>query len=318
MENTENHRKDMKKTVQRLAFIFLVGVLITIVISHRLKYSEYHVLERESETLTSAVPETPATAIETEWTPLDHTLQEQLQIYCKQMQGTWDIWVESLSDHTVAHVQQNEREDQSMVSASLIKLFIMGAVYDSMECGQLSDEAIEQEIYSMITVSDNNAANNLIRKLGNGNADAGMERVNDFASKIGCTDSMLCRLMLVENGLQNYTSAADCAHILELIYSGQCVSKESSAKMLSVLIQQKVNNRIPAGIPDNVSVAHKTGDLSGICCADVGLVFAESGDYILCVICNDPPNDVRAATQIMELSEFVYHFYATSKQCEDT
>lgn len=46
-----------------------------------------------------------------------------------------------------------------MVSASLIKLFIMGAVYDAERSGTLTPGAQEDAICQMISVSDNAAAN---------------------------------------------------------------------------------------------------------------------------------------------------------------
>lgn len=320
VSRTRQARKKNKieKVTQFMFFIISIALLIAVVVLRWGNEAPDCIPESQSEISLPTALETQTASLETEIPRVDYTLQQQLQSYCEQLDGTWDIWVESLSNHTMAHVQQNIRENQPVISASLIKLFIMGATYDALECGELSDEAIEQEIYDMITVSDNNAANDLIRKLGNGNTEAGMEKVNDFATKIGCIDSKLYRVMLAENGLQNYTSASDCAHILKMIYSGQCVSKESSDKMMSFLKQQKVNNRIPAGIPGNVAVAHKTGDLSGICCADVGLVFAENGDYILCAICNDQANDRNAADQIMGLSELVYHFFTVSVDREVT
>ena len=101
--------------------------------------------------------------------------------------------------------------------------------------------------------------------------------------------------MLDNNGLQNYTSAADCAKLLKMIYDGTCVNEKWSAEMLQLLKAQEVTNRIPAGLPQGTACANKTGDLAGLCCADVGIVFAESGDYILCVICSDYTVDPTSA-----------------------
>jgi beta-lactamase class A len=114
------------------------------------------------------------------------------------------------------------------------------------------------------------------------------------------------RLMLADNGLQNYTGAEDCARFLAAVYRGDCVSPEASREMLELLLAQTVNDRLPARLPEGMPVAHKTGDLSGLCCADVGIVFSPGGDYILCLICNDPPTDSRARDAIVRLSGQVY------------
>ena len=94
--------------------------------------------------------------------------------------------------------------------------------------------------------------------------------------------------MLVENGTQNYVSAEDCAAFLRLVYNRQCVSQEASEQMLAHLLAQQVNDRIPQGLPEGTQCAHKTGDLLGLCCADVGIVFTSQTDFLLCIICNDP------------------------------
>ena len=204
-------------------------------------------------------------------------LQEQIQDSgCK-----WDIWAERLDTGAYAHVQKNVDESApQMVSASLIKLFIMGAVYDAENSGKLTPGAQENALFQMITVSDNASANDLTKLLGDGDEAAGRSAVEAFARSIGCDSVQYNRLMLVENGTQNYVSAENCAALLRMIYARQCVSQDASKSMLDHLLAQQVNDRIPQGLSSDVKVAHKTGDLIGICCADVGIVFAPQGDYL--------------------------------------
>lgn len=229
----------------------------------------------------------------TEDAALAEALREQLQgSTCK-----WDIWAERLQEGTYAHVQENmDPAAPQMVSASLIKLFIMGAVYDAERSGTLTPDAQEDAIRQMISVSDNAAANDLTRLLGGGSEADGRAAVERFAASIGCTAVRYNRLMLVDNGTQNYVSAEDCAAFLRLVYARQCVSQEASEQMLAHLLAQQVNDRIPQGLPDDTQCAHKTGDLLGLCCADVGIVFAPQGDFLLCIICNDP-SDYQTAIQ---------------------
>lgn len=190
-----------------------------------------------------------------------------------------------------------------------IKLFIMGAVYERVNAGALVQRDVRDALEKMITISDNNSANKLVLLLGNGDKTAGLAAVNAFAAAIGCPDSQQNRLMLENNGLQNYTTGSDCAKILRQIYEGKCVSEEYSAEMLSLLKAQMVNNRIPAEIPLSTVIAHKTGDLSGLSCGDVGIVFSPGGDYIICAICNDPASDDAAADAIAALSSAVFSYF---------
>ena len=72
-------------------------------------------------------PETPS--------PEDADLEAQIRACLPDAAEQWDIYYESLSDGRFAVVQQNVPENHRMVSASLIKLFVMGAVYQAHEDG---------------------------------------------------------------------------------------------------------------------------------------------------------------------------------------
>lgn len=243
-----------------------------------------------------------------------HALQELVDDFCAAQQGQWDVLIASLNTDSRGAARIGMEDGQAMISASVIKLFIMATVYEQIEAGLLSHDAVYRSLYSMITISDNYATNQLIALLGNGNAEAGMTTVNTYAAKLGCDSTQLNRLMLDDNGLQNYTSAADCATLLQMIYEGSCVSAAWSAEMLELLKSQTVCNRIPAGVPAEASVGNKTGDLTGICCADVGIVFSPVGDYIICAICNAPTNDYAAAEAIVSLSSQVYTLFSEAMQ----
>ena len=197
-----------------------------------------------------------------------------------------------------------------MVSASLIKLFIMGAVYDAENSGKLTPGAQESALFQMITVSDNASANDLTKLLGDGDEADGRSAVEAFAASIGCKNVRYNRLMLVENGMQNYVSAEDCAALLRMIYTGQCVSQDASEHMLELLLGQQVNDRIPQSLPKDRKVAHKTGDLLGICCADVGIVFAPQGDYLLCIICNNQSDQQSAIQACVSITRAVDAYFS--------
>lgn len=240
---------------------------------------------------------------------VDEDLQKLLDGEVSSLDGKWDVYAESLSDGRVAHAVENVEQGDTLVSASLIKLFIMGTVFDQIEKGAINLNSVSEDLNKMITVSDNEAANDLINLLGGGNSAAGMEAVNDWTDSIGCSGSHLNRLMLADNGLQNYTTAEDCARILRMIYNGQCVSAQKSAQMLKLLKAQTVNNRLPAQLPAGTVVAHKTGDLQKLSCGDVGIVYSPTVNYILCIICNNSTNDKKTAEKEADISVKVYEYY---------
>jgi len=233
-------------------------------------------------------------------------LQEEIdrQIRASEPACVWDVWVEVLPDGESIHCTNGE-DGPKMISASLIKLFIMAAVYEQAEQGKLQESDIEGKLRSMITVSDNTAANDLTALLGGGSAEKGMDAVNAYARAIGCADTEMNRLMLVDNGLQNYTSARDCAILLGMIYRGECVSAAYSEKMLELLKAQQRTSKIPAGVPKGVVTANKTGELTGLSECDAAIVFAGESPYILCIL-SQPEDNSAAIRRIVEISRTVY------------
>lgn len=262
---------------------------------------------RESERRQAAKEEQEPETVPENEEPVEAEKRQQLQAildkFCAEQPGSWDIYVAGLSEETAAARGPGE----PMVSASVIKLFVMAAVYEKVEQGILSHDSVYELIYHMITVSDNYSTNRLIELLGAGDSRAGMEIVNGYAAAIGCESSRLNRRMLDWNGLENYTTARDCAKLLTMIYEGTCVTPQWSAEMLQILKEQTVRDRIVQGLPQGTVCANKTGDLSGICCADVGIVFAPKGDYILCILHDDAAPTPKAA--MAQLSQAVYALF---------
>lgn len=304
-----------------LISLIVVGYLIRTADLGRHQRSEEHLQNPAATEEPSAEPSAEAeTAAPTPAPEEDPAVSEGLErvqsafdSFLNSSAGNWSLYFESLGAHSYSWEASRGIGAEGAVSASVIKLFIMAAVYQEIEAGTIAHDTAYPLISGMITVSDNDAANRLVRMLGNGDAAAGMEKVNAYARSIGCEKTRQNRLMLDFNGAENYVTASDCGRILRLIYDGRCVSKTWSSEMLDVLKAQTVNNRIPALLPPEAVVAHKTGDLSNLSCGDAAIVFTPYGDYILCIISNDSPNDAQTITDIANLSAIIYHqFTGTS------
>lgn len=140
--------------------------------------------------------------------------------------------------------------------------------------------SVEKLFDPMITISDNTAANILIDWMGR-------DTLNAYFGKLGLRNTNLSRKMMAfadrRGGKENYTTAEDMAYILEKLYQRRFINKDVSERCLGFLKQQKINDRIPRELPGTVSVAHKTG-LENHICHDVGIVFTEKGDFLICVL----------------------------------
>ncbi len=191
-----------------------------------------------------------------------------------------------------------------LISASIIKMFIMAKTYEMIELGVIDEDEVYWDMFDMITISDNDDTNRLTRYLGNGDATAGRALVTDFAARMGCPEVKHNRLMLDFNGYENYVSVGACAKLLRMIYEGSCVSEEASKEMLNILLSQTDRNYIPSGIPDGVKIALKGGDLPD-CQGDTAIVFLEGNPYIVCIITNSAHSDENERT-IGKLSGIIY------------
>jgi beta-lactamase class A len=157
----------------------------------------------------------------------------------------------------------------------------------------------------MLTVSDNDATNELVKRLGSGDAAEGMRRVNAFCTEHGLTDSNMGRLMLDFSSTEdNYTSVRDSAAFLRSLYYGRLCGSE---KMLSYLKQQQRTGKLPAGIPTGVETANKTGELDDVE-NDVALVFVEGNPYVISVMTGELTDTAATRAWIVELSEAVYEY----------
>lgn len=220
--------------------------------------------------------------------------------------GTWSVYVCDLVNNTEGAVQ-----DARMQAASLIKLYIMGAVYENYDniIAQYGQSSVDSNLNSMITVSDNDAANTLVSYLGSGDSSAGMSVVNDFCSQEGYSSTHMGRLLLASNQYDdNYTSVSDCGHFLKKVYKGNQESDARTQAEFALLAAQTRRNKIPAQMPSGVSVANKTGELSDVE-NDAGIIYNSQNDLIIVFMSENVPQPGSAQSTIASLSRQIYDSY---------
>jgi beta-lactamase class A len=144
----------------------------------------------------------------------------------------------------------------------------------------------------MITVSDNDAAQLLLFRLG-------PETINDTMASLGFTHTRV--------DYDTSTTPEEILQLYQLIMTGRAVDEDSSLEMLQTLAAQRINDRIPQGLPDGITVAHKTGNLP-LLTHDAGVVFAPYGPFIIVVMTEDMSEDV-AVEMIQEITWYVYNYF---------
>ena len=255
-------------------------------------------------------------------TELTDALEKNYTIPLEANGESWAIAAMDLNTQNYSTIHA----EQPMKSASVIKAFIMAAVFDKLvypnEGTSVSadyDNTLKSLLNSMITVSDNDAANELVRRLGGGDFQTGTTVLNTFCQERNYTSTHLGREFLATAPTDdNYTSASDCCRLLSEIYNRTLVNADASADMLALLQAQTRTSKIPAGVPDNVTTANKTGELSdpgnlGVVENDISIIFAKGHPYVLCVLSNNIQNNSSAQETISKISADVYK-YMTSQQ----
>jgi beta-lactamase class A len=301
---------------KKIAFVFILALGLGLGIY--LSYKSYRVFEGVKNKQRLLEKRKAA------WIALEKTLKSEVSNF----KGEAAIIIEDLN----MGWRISLNEDKFFPSASLVKIPIMAGCFFAVYKGKIalkdnlilkesskvvgsgilknmaagSKFNVEKLIELMITKSDNTATNMLIDLLG-------FDYLNSFFKNAGLTHTNLSRQMMDfkyrKKGVENYTTAADIAYVLERIYRREFLNKVISDRCLALLLRQKVNDRIPAKLPPQVLVAHKTG-LERNVCHDAGIVFTPKGEHFLICVLTESKADTRKVKEfISNVSLYIYNNY---------
>jgi beta-lactamase class A len=161
-------------------------------------------------------------------------------------------------------------------------------------------------IEKMITHSSNLATNILMEYTGADSIGATMR-------EIGADGVLVMRgvedLKAYHLGLNNVTSAFGMMKVMEAVYKSDLVADSSRREMQEILKRQHFNTMIPAGLPENVIVAHKTGSITRIA-HDAALVYPPDAPPFVLVILTRGWDDHDAAQRVgARISSKVYDYH---------
>ena len=174
---------------------------------------------------------------------------------------------------------------------------------DRLKRAGYSESSIDALVEKMISASDNDSANQLVRMLGLEDADKGMAFVNEYIQSLGYTESKMGRLMLdFDSESENYVEVAEVGDYLEKLYNGDV---KGADKIVGYMKKQERTGKIPAGLPSGVKVANKTGELEDVE-HDVAIIYGEDSDYILCILMSQLSSTSEGVEAIKKVSQKVY------------
>lgn len=301
------HRK--RKFKKRLARFVLVGFALCLILFFSFN-AVYKSFSGTSNPLLSA-----QAAPETE-NPLKAAVESSL----KDTKGTYSVVIKDLKSQE----QFSKDQDRVFEAGSLYKLWVMATAFKQIEEGTLGEgEILNADIKDLnakfaidpndaeltegkLTVRVSDALTQMITISHNYNAMILTDRVKlsnvtKFLEDYGFKESKV--------GTQKgpVTTAAEIAMFFEKLYKGELAGKESTEKMLELLKNQKLNDKLPKLLPKEIKLAHKTGELSWFS-HDGGIVYSPSGDYTI-VVLSETELPAAAEERIAEISKKVYDYF---------
>ncbi|MGA8860240.1 MAG: serine hydrolase [Candidatus Sulfotelmatobacter sp.] len=232
------------------------------------------------------------------WQKLESTIHD----VDDHLDGVIGVAIEDLTTGNQFFLHENE----IFAQASSIKITVLANLYLQAQQGKLkltdlytvqsSDLVADSDIMGgltpgvtrvtlrdlatmMVAVSDNSAANVLIDRVG-------MANVNAMLDSLGLAHTRLRRKMMdveaARQGRENISTPREMMTLLEAIYRGKLLDKESTADFFKVLSTNK-DSWIPRDLPVDVKIANKPGSLEAVR-NDSGIVFVEGRPYVICVM----------------------------------
>jgi beta-lactamase class A len=257
------------------------------------------------------------------WQKLESSIQEVDQ----HLDGVMGVAIEDLTtgDHYFLH------EDEVFAQASSIKITVLANLYLQAEQGKLkltdlytvqaSDLVPDSYIMNgltpgvtrvtlrdlatmMVAVSDNSATNVLIDRVG-------MANVNAMLYSLGLTHTRLRRKMMdleaAKQGHENISTPREMMTLLDAIYRGKLLNKDSAADFFKVLSTDK-DSWIPRDLPADLKIANKPGALEAVR-NDSGVVFVEGRSYVICVMTAYLRNERDGEEAISKVSLETWHMF---------
>ncbi len=287
--------------------------------------------EGKREPLVLPVEEVPAP-------PADMALlQEVLQEQVDGMPGVVGVYVQDLESGRETGVH----DGVIFSGASVIKIAILLQTYQVLDAPPRG--AVAQDLWAMMVYSDNDAANRLLALAGGGDGIRGARRMSEMLSRLGLKNSLMRDIYgWVEPtgsrpagraapwGQEPVTDAdpllrttpRDMGRLLAYIYECSLdrgpiretfpseVTAEECRAMIELMLQNADRERLVAGIPEGIPVAHKSGWIPDMK-ADAGIVFSPGGTYVVSIFVWETGSltDREGNPRIAALSWVVYSFF---------
>jgi len=235
--------------------------------------------------------------------------KKEIEKILEPLRGEYGVYFEDLTTKDSFEINGSRK----FTAASLIKLPVMLAFYKEAEKGNINLDQIyklqatdirggagslqykpagysisyRKMIELMGQQSDNTAFNIISRTLG-------ATKIQAVIENLGMRNTSFA---------ENETSPEDIGIFFRKLYSEKVLTNENRNELLNFLTNTIWEDRIPAGLPKGIKVAHKIGTEVGVI-SDAGIIFAPK-PYIL-VIISENVNEIEAKKVLPEISKKIF------------
>lgn len=110
----------------------------------------------------------------------------------------------------------------------------------------------------------------------------------------------------VEGSGNDLTTPREMTRLCEAIEQGVGLSEAAREGVIDIMKRQKSTERIPAGLPEKVVVAHKTGSIKGVR-NDAGIVYAPAGPYVIGLFSKHLKDEAAGVRTLAQASKIVWN-----------
>ena len=254
------------------------------------------------------------------FTFMSRGLSDVIENNLRDKTGDYSIYIEDLSDEETF----SKRSNDIYPAASLYKAYLIAAILQEIKNGELKLDdtlssnkshlaetlgevdygyidapekigySVEEALTRVGRVSDNFAAIMLMDKIG-------VEKVQNMANSLGANETD------IKSPIS--TSASDMGKFFTKLAKKEIIDVESSDKLIEFLSLNQLNTRIPALLPENTKVVHKTGELPRIR-HDAGFVTLPSGKiYVIVLMSQNLKYEDETIETMAQISKEVYEYF---------
>jgi beta-lactamase class A len=152
---------------------------------------------------------------------------------------------------------------------------------------------LREAVKLSITQSDNTAAQVLTRYIDS----------QDFEAVYNGLD-----VDLRQEGKSVIITVKEFSSLLKALYFSSVINKKHSQELLTYMTNTTFHDKLPAGVPSSIPVAHKIGVVQDQLYTDCGIVYVPRRHYILCMMSASDEDEAR--TRMKSVSSEIYSFVA--------